>query len=363
MKLGYFTMPLHPPGSDPTVTLEEDLEQLIRLDELNYDEAWIGEHFTSVWENIPSPDLLIAQALPLTKRIKFGTGVSCMPNHNPVVLANRIAQLDHMAKGRLYWGIGSGGLTSDLELFDVDYKSGEQRAITNEAIETILQLWKDPKPGLYEQKNGKRWRFRIPEPNYEIDLYYHMKPFQQPHPPIGVAGLSPNSETLVMAGERGWMPMSVNVLPIRILKTHFETVESSANRVNRPADRATWRIARDVHVAETTEQARKEVLEGCFSEVWIDYFFPFLRMVRGMDLLKEDPAMSDEEVGVEYLLDNTWIVGDPDECARKLRKLHEDVGGFGVLLAMGHEWRPKEIWNRSMTMLAEEVMPQLRDLD
>jgi alkanesulfonate monooxygenase SsuD/methylene tetrahydromethanopterin reductase-like flavin-dependent oxidoreductase (luciferase family) len=91
MKLGYFTMPLHPPGSDITQTLQDDLQQIVTLDELGYQEAWIGEHFTTVWENIPAPDLFIAQALPVTKNIVLGTGVTCMPNHDPFMIAHRVA--------------------------------------------------------------------------------------------------------------------------------------------------------------------------------------------------------------------------------------------------------------------------------
>ena len=104
MELGYFTMPLHPPGSNFAQTLQDDLEQLVLLDRLGYKEAWIGEHFTSVWENIPCPDLFIAQALARTSQIKLGTGVSCLPNHNPLMLAQRIAQLDQMARGALPLG-------------------------------------------------------------------------------------------------------------------------------------------------------------------------------------------------------------------------------------------------------------------
>jgi len=100
MQLSYFTMPLHPPGSDPAQTFADDLDQIVTLDRLGYKEAWIGEHFTSVWENIPCPDLFIAQALPLTEQIVLGTGVSCLPNHSPLMLAQRIAQLDNMAPGR-----------------------------------------------------------------------------------------------------------------------------------------------------------------------------------------------------------------------------------------------------------------------
>src|SRR5438067_8294852 len=119
MRLGYFTMPLHPPGSDPAQTMADDLEQLVTLDGLGYSEAWVGEHFTSVWENIPCPDLFLAQALALTKSIVLGTGVSCLPNHHPVMLAQRIAQLDQRARGRLYGGIGAGALADDFGLFDV----------------------------------------------------------------------------------------------------------------------------------------------------------------------------------------------------------------------------------------------------
>jgi limonene 1,2-monooxygenase len=104
MRCGYFTMPLHPPGSNPSQTMADDLDQLVALERLGFEEAWIGEHFTSVWENIPCPDLFIAQALAVTRTMKLGTGVSCLPNHNPLMLAQRIAQLDHMARGRLYWG-------------------------------------------------------------------------------------------------------------------------------------------------------------------------------------------------------------------------------------------------------------------
>ena len=97
MQYGYFTMPLHPPGSDFTQTVEADLQQIVTLDQLGFHEAWIGEHFTAVWENIPAPDLFIANALGRTKQIKLGTGVACLPNHHPLMLAQRIAQLDHMA--------------------------------------------------------------------------------------------------------------------------------------------------------------------------------------------------------------------------------------------------------------------------
>ena len=360
MEVGYFAMPLHPPGADPTRTLEDDLAQIVLLDELGYKEAWIGEHFTTVWENIPAPDLFIAMALAKTRNIVLGTGVSCMPNHNPFMLAQRIAQLDHQARGRFQWGVGSGGFPGDFEVFGFDPATGAHRQMTRDAIDLVLQLWDDPKPGLYEHPY---WRFTIPEPVDEIGLRLHLRPYQKPHPPIGVAGVSPKSDTLVLAGERGWIPLSINLVPTDTLRTHWEAVQEGAAKTGRTADQRTWRIAREVYVAESSAEARREALEGVLSRDFQEYFKPLLSSMNMLGLMKTDSNMADSEVTPEYLVDNIWVVGSPDEVAGKLRRLHHDVGGFGVLLAMAHEWQPMDRWQRSMTLLAGDVMSQLSDLN
>jgi alkanesulfonate monooxygenase SsuD/methylene tetrahydromethanopterin reductase-like flavin-dependent oxidoreductase (luciferase family) len=237
MDVGYFAMPLHPPGANVTQALDDDLEQIVTLDALGYQEAWIGEHFTAAWENIPALDLFIAKALAMTQQIKLGTGVTCMPNHNPFMVAQCIAQLDHMAHGRFYWGVGSGGFPGDFAVFGFDPTTGAHRGMTRDAIDVVLQLWEDPQPGLYEHDY---WRFTIPEPDDEIGLQLHLKPYQKPHPPIGVVGVSPKSDTLVLTGERGWIPMCINLVPMPVLKTHWEAVEEGARRAHRTPDHTTW---------------------------------------------------------------------------------------------------------------------------
>jgi alkanesulfonate monooxygenase SsuD/methylene tetrahydromethanopterin reductase-like flavin-dependent oxidoreductase (luciferase family) len=356
MRVGYFTMPLHPPGADPGRTMADDLEQLVFLDGLGFEEAWVGEHITAEWENIPCPDLFIAQALARTSRMKLGTGVSCLPNHHPLMLAQRIAQLDQMARGRFLWGVGSGGFPGDLELFCLDVKAGEHREVTRAMLDLILELWSDPKPGLYETP---RWRFRIPEPQEDIALRLHSRPYQRPHPPIAVAGVTEKSETLLLAGERGYIPMSINFVPARVLRTHWGAVEAGARRAGRVADRATWRIARDVLVADTTAEAGRLALTGPIARDWNGYFFPLIRRNRGVDVLKADPATPDAEITLEYLAEHIWVIGDPDEVTARLRRLREEVGGFGTLLVIGHEWEPREAWTRSMRLLVEEVLPRL----
>ena len=359
MDLGFFTMPLHPPGSNLTETLDDDLEQIVTLDRLGYKEAWIGEHFTAQWENIPAPDQFIAMALAKTKDIVLGTGVTCMPNHNPFMIAHRIAQLDHLAHGRFRWGVGSGGFPGDFEVFGFDPKTGEQRAMTRDAVDLVLELWNDPKPGRYKHKY---WDFTVPEPDDQYGLRFHVKPYQTPHPPIGVAGVSPKSDTLLLAGERGYIPMSINIVPAGTLAGHWDAVVEGAKVSGRTPDRSTWRIARDVYVADTTGEAREAALNGTLARDFTEYFMKLLPRVKMLDLLKTDVNMPDSDVTIEYLMDNIWIVGSPDEVARKLRDLYTAVGGFGWLLTMGHEWIPKDKWVRSHELLAREVLPQLSDL-
>src|ERR671936_862608 len=144
-------MPMHPPGSDVGVTLQTDLAQIERLDDFspNLDEPWVGEHSPAEWENIPAPDIFIGAALQRTKAIKLGTGVSCLPNHNPFHLAHRIAMLDHLAQGRFLWGIGSGGFPGDFDVVGIDPRSGVQRQVSVDTVDAVLALWDEPRPGAY----------------------------------------------------------------------------------------------------------------------------------------------------------------------------------------------------------------------
>jgi len=358
LELGYFTMPLHPAGRDLSETLQEDLEQIVLLDDLGFKEAWIGEHFTAGWENIAAPDLFIANAIPLTKNIILGTGVSCLPDHDPFILAHRIAVLDNLAKGRFQWGVGAGSFIGDFEVFDIDPRSGEQRDLTNDALGFILNLWNDPKPGKY---SNSRWKFTVPKPQDDVGLGVHTKPYQKPHPPIAVAGITESSGTLKVAGENGWIPMSINFVTSNVLKTHWDSVEQGALKTGKTPDRSKWRIARDIFVAETTEEARRLVKEGTLARDFTDYFFKMVPKIRGnLNIFKSDKSMPDSEVTIDYMIDNLWIVGCPDDVVAQIEELYSSVGGFGVLLVMGHEWKPKDHWTRSMELLSKEVMPKLK---
>ena len=107
----------------------------------------------------------------------------------------------------------------------MDASEGAHRGMSRQMIELILDMWENPRPGDYQHPY---WKFAIPQPVPEIGLQFHVTPYQKPHPPIGVAGVSPKSDTLLLAGEKGWLPLSINLVPPATLKSHWEAVEAGA---------------------------------------------------------------------------------------------------------------------------------------
>ncbi|HZZ51619.1 MAG TPA: LLM class flavin-dependent oxidoreductase [Pseudonocardia sp.] len=356
MELGMFIMPAHPIGVNPFDAAQWDLQLIKWADELGFGEAWLGEHFCSPWEICPAPDLIIAQALRETERIRLAPGAHLLPFHHPAELAHRVAYLDHLAQGRLMFGIGSGGLPSDWKLFNIDGFSGQNREMTAEALEIILRIWTEPGEWTHE---GKYWTVNKPGRMFE-HLDFHMLPFQQPHPPIGVAGLNAPSPTLEMAGERGFIPMSLN-LGREYVKAHWDSVVIGAERAGRAyPDRQQWRLAKEVFIADTDEEAYELSVNGPLGAYFRDYLLPLYSQFGFLKFFKHDPSISDSEVTAEYCAEHNWIIGSPDTAAKKLRGLSEEVGGFGTLLVLGYDYSENPaVWRRSMDLLAHEVLPQL----
>ena len=355
MKLGLFLMPLHYPDRAHADTYQEDLELVEFADSLGYTETWVGEHFLLPWENMPSPELFIARALGVTKHMSFGTGVSLAHFHHPAHLAHRISQLDHMARGRLFLGIGAGGSEVDSALFDIDVNKDAHRERMAECVDVVLKIW-EGKP--FEHR-GKFFNATLEPDQPENRIGFHMKPYQKPHPPIAVAGSSPYSSTLEEVGEKGWIPLSSSFLHEMHLPSHRQVFERGAKRGGQPIPTDEWRISREVYVADDGDKAREDALNGPIGNFFDDYWIPlFGRSGPGIDRLKIDPKMPTDDLTREYMLENYWIVGDPEECAHRIKRIYDDVGGFGTLLLQCHDWveeRPK--WFRCLELMANETLP------
>ena len=354
MDLGFFTMPIHPPGRNLAETLEEDRELVLLAEELGFTEGYIGEHITDAAETITSSLIFIAWLLRETKRIRLGTGTVNLPNHHPAMVAAEVAMVDHMARGRFLFGISPGGLLSDAEVFGNLDK--DRTAMFVEAINQILDIWSGEAP--YDLQ-GQFWtistaRTLIPE----LGQGFIAKPYQKPHPPIVVTAVAPFSKGVSAAAERGWDPISANFLQPQWVRTHWPNYVEGCARGGRPADPRNWRVAKSIFVADDEATARRYATDSN-GPYHFYYHSLFTKLKRGgrANLFKTDQNQPDEALDVETIVEQLVIHGTPESVADQILAFREQIGDFGTLLYAGHDWMDKKLARRSMQLMAEKVMP------
>jgi alkanesulfonate monooxygenase SsuD/methylene tetrahydromethanopterin reductase-like flavin-dependent oxidoreductase (luciferase family) len=358
MKLGFFTMPIHPLEKDWRQSLKEDREAFLLADELGFSEAYVGEHVTDMAENITSCIAFIAWLAAATKQIKLGTGTVNMPNSHPAAIAASIAMLDHMLDGRLIFGISPGGLLSDAELFG--NLEADRNAMFLEAINQVLAIW-DGKPPY--NLVGRYWNVSIEKTLIEdIGQGFIAKPLQRPHPPIVVTAVAPFSKGVTEAAARGWEPISANFLMPNWVKSHWPKYVEGCERVGRKADPANWSVAKSIFVADDDKVARIYGTDPD-SPYRTYYRSLYTKLTRGgrVDLFKTHREQPDAEVTLDKVCDELIIYGTPNKVVDQLLAFRDQVGDFGTLLYAGKDWTDRELGRRSMILLAEKVLPQIND--
>jgi alkanesulfonate monooxygenase SsuD/methylene tetrahydromethanopterin reductase-like flavin-dependent oxidoreductase (luciferase family) len=354
VKLGYFTMPVHPPGRDYLQTLAEDREAIVLADSLGFVEAFVGEHATDLAETVTDSAVFLASLAHLTKTIKLGTGTVNLPNGHPAAIASKIAMLDNILEGRFVFGISPGGLPSDWEVFgnlDVD-----RREKFLECIDHILGLWQSEAP---YRRRGKHWTVTTEKTLItELGQGLMLKPFQKPHPPIAVTVVEPASSSAAQAGARGWEIISGNFLLPKWVKTHWDKYVEGCASVGRVADPRAWRVAKTVFVADDDETAR-EYAFGPDSPYRFYYQQLGTKLIRAgrINLFKPDPALPDEAVTTDFMLDQLVVAGTVDHVVDELLAFRDETGDFGTLLYCGIDWGSAELACRSMELMAREVIP------
>jgi alkanesulfonate monooxygenase SsuD/methylene tetrahydromethanopterin reductase-like flavin-dependent oxidoreductase (luciferase family) len=354
MDLGFFTMPIHPPGRNLAETLEEDREVVLLAEELGFTEGYVGEHITDAAETITSSLIFIAWLLRETRRIRLGTGTVNLPNHHPAMVAAEVAMVDHMAKGRFLFGISPGGLLSDAEVFGNLDK--DRTAMFVEAIDQILAIWNGEAP--YDLQ-GQFWtistaRTLIPELGQGLIA----KPYQKPHPPIVVTAVAPFSKGVSAAAERGWDPISANFLQPQWVRTHWPNYVEGCTKGGRAADPGNWRVAKSIFVADDEATARRYATDPK-GPYHFYYHSLFTKLKRGgrANLFKTHKDQPDEELNLPTIVEQLVIYGTPDQVAEQIVAFRDQVGDFGTLLYAGHDWMDKKLARRSMELMADQVMP------
>ena len=343
MKFGIFLGPFHRVGENPTLAMDRDLELIQWLDYLGFDEAWIGEHHSSGWEIISSPELFIAVAADRTRYIKLGTGVVSLPYHHPFMVANRMVQLDHMTHGRVMLGVGPGALPGDAYMMGIDATT--QRARMDEAMGVILRLFTEMEPLTYKSE----W-FELNEALLQI------RPFQKPYMPLAVASVQ-SPAGVALAGKYGAAVLTITTPRDPSsggtdLKGLWDIAEESAAEYGQEVSRADWRLVLPVHLAETRKEALDQARLGAgrYQREYFERTMGRAQMIGG-PLDKVIDGMVER---------GAWIVGTPDDCVAGIKRLAEQSGGFGGFLVQTVDWAPREAMLHSYELLARYVMPQFQ---
>lgn len=336
---GAFLSPIHPLGEDPTLQLERDIQLIELLDELNYDEFWVGEHHSNGWSTIDSPEVVIAAAAQRTRRIKLASGVVSLPYHHPFMVAARARQLDHLTRGRFVLGVGAGSVPADAHFLGID--PGETRPITAEALPAVLSLL-----------NGERIS-RKTEWFVLQDAALQLPPYKPDSLEVAISSAA-TPTSMRLAGQYGLSTMSFGAprpgtKPVD-LRRQWQYCEESAAEHGQQVSRRNWRITLGIHVAETREQAFADVREG-FDRWMFDYWGGAVGLdVSIPGVKREDSARASMDMG-------SAIIGSVDDCVAALEHLSDETGGFGTFLSFCHDWASWDATRRSYDLLARYVAP------
>jgi limonene 1,2-monooxygenase len=343
LRFGIFMAPFHPAGQNPTVALQRDLDLVGHLDRLGWDEAWIGEHHSAGSEIIASPEIFIATAAERTRHIRLGTGVVSASYHNPLWVAERAVLLDHLTRGRFMLGLGPGSLPTDAQMIGLD--QSRTRELLAESVAIITQLLRTDEPVTF---HNDRWDL------HEARL--HLRPWSDPLFDITVAAVaSPAGPRL--AGQYGLGLLSIGATQAAgfdALALHWGVVTERAAAFGREVNRDQWRLVGLMHIAETREQAYRDVEHGI--EQWFHYFqsvAAFPQMAVGGDNIRQ---MIDfvNETGL-------GSIGTVDDAVAQIERLiKQSDGGFGAYLLLAHEWANPVATNRSYELIAQHVFPRFQ---
>ena len=338
LRSGIFLAPFHNHDENPTLSIERDLELLEHLDRLNYHEAWIGEHHSGGFELIACPEMFIAAAAQRTRHIRLGTGVVSLPYHNPFMLADRMVQLDHMTRGRAMMGVGPGALVHDALKIGID--PGEQRRMMNESFDVVVRLLRG------ETVNHKTDWFNI------TDAQLQLRPYTRPTMELAVAAArSPSGG--VLAGTHGVGMLSIGGTAPAQMERHtanWNLYEETARANGHTPNRKDWRVVGFFHIAETREQAIKNVQFG------VQQFAQYFRDVATFPIIPGDVADP-----VQWLMETgTACIGTPDDAVAYVDRLMKGSGGFGVLCELAQNWADWEATKRHYELMARFVHPKFQ---
>ncbi|HVU02204.1 MAG TPA: LLM class flavin-dependent oxidoreductase [Polyangiaceae bacterium] len=341
LRTGIFLAPFHPLDEDPTLALARDLELVEFLDRLGYDEAWIGEHHSGGFEIIASPELFIAAAAARTERIRLGTGVVSLPYHHPLMVADRIIQLDHMTRGRVMFGVGPGLLPSDAFMLGIEVEKQRDRML--ESLDVILRLFRGEtvtqKTEWFELKNAR----------------CQLRPYTWPMPEVAVASsITPSGGSAAGKYGLGMLCVAATIAGgYDALDVNWRVANEQAAKRGEKMDPSRLRLVGPMHVAETREKARENVKYGLHK--WAEYFQRISPLTAKQDFEGEGDLVD------RIVRSGRAVVGTPDDAIQQIERLEKKQGHFGAFLQLAHNWADFDATKKSYELFARHVLPKFNE--
>jgi alkanesulfonate monooxygenase SsuD/methylene tetrahydromethanopterin reductase-like flavin-dependent oxidoreductase (luciferase family) len=329
------------------------LDELEYADELGYDGIVVNEHHQSGYGMMPSPNVMAAALARRTSRSKIMVLGNAIPlRGNPLRVAEEIAMLDHLTRGRLVSGFVRG---IGWEHYAHSVSPADSRSRFNEAHDLIKKAWTTEGPF---QWIGEHYEYRY------VNVW--PRPLQSPHPPIAVPGAG-SPETMRWVAENRYMYVSVYA-PTKVVKTWFDGYRKAAADLGYEPDPDNIALATPVFIGESERSAMREArqhVEWLFhkglrqgAEIVFPPGYMSAPAMRGLLKagMKPYPELSFEELVEQGYV----IVGGPESVRNRIGELRDELG-FGqmmTMLAMGD--MSAEITRRNTEIFATEVMPHFR---
>ena len=325
---------------NPTLQMEQGLQLAERLEALGYDEFLTGEHHSVGHEIIGTPEMFLAAAAQRTKQMKLGTAVVSLPYHNPFHVAERAVQLDHLTRGRAVLGVGPGSLTADSHMFGLEVAKNRERMA--ESLDVIVRLLDG------EVVTEKTDWFELDEARL------HLNSYTLPRVEMMTACIaSPTGPRYAGLHGTGMINLgAMNSEAFKALKYHWEICETEAIKAGQQVSRDDWRLCCLLHLAETEEQAREDLKQSGFIDI-----FNYLGRVSILPPLEGETY---DEILDSAIEQSVVTIGTPDTAIQLIDRLAEQTGGFGCFEFMYIDYVGRQAQERSLELFAEYVIPHFR---
>ena len=326
------------------------------MERVGFDYYWSLEHQGSYVGAVTAPTVYLAALAQHTERIHLGTMIWQLPFHNPVRLAQEVAMLDHLSRGRAEFGTGIGVHEHEFIRWGMSFY--DRQEMSEEALDIIEMAWRDGRV-TYE---GKFWRFD--------EAIIQPMPYRQPHPPIWAAVHSP--QAIAFAAKRNYH-MAQNIDTDEVMAAKFAEWREAWKSHNHPGPMPKQFLMRVVHVAETDAKAREEAepylmeANSLGRELVSDSRVGFGENPRGMghedspDIRERGRIFRESSKSYDFWIDNGLaLIGSPETVARKVAEGVERIG-YDHFAAKFHIGRmPAAMVESSIRLFGEEVIPAFR---